>query len=309
MSTDAVAAAVSHSHAIPNLCLVAQHFVGMALQNDYLSNGRGHLQSHRAMVDRLGPRASKLTPTNKTSRAGSCGRSFSDAEQQYLARVSTQPRLSSAKEYQLAKRMRNGDTRARNALIEANLGLVVMFARRHARPGLPLLDLVAEGNLGLFASADRFDPEMGFRFATYAKWWVLHGIRAAVKRFAQGEGMGHDDDAAEPSKDPGLEVHACDTPLNTRGMQTTVSEAEPPYLALCSQRNDFLHRALETLTPRDRAIVSARFALAEDEEQTLAVLAHRFELSIERVRQIERAALNKLGQALSHWGVSAEGLF
>lgn len=299
----------------PSLYLVAQRFVGLALQHDYLSNGRGHLQSHRALAAR--PMALVAPPRPAAGAARPRVRSFSDAEQQYLARISSQPRLSSAEEYGLARRMRAGDTRARNALIEANLGLVVMFARRHVRPGLPLLDLIAEGNLGLFASADRFDPEMGFRFATYAKWWVLHGIRAAVKRFLLSEGQAVETLAAsEPASpeapeaaEPAGPVQGGRSGAAETSAQAAPSDTEPPHVTLHNQRSALLRRALDGLSPRDRAIVSARFALTENEEQTLAALAQRYALSIERVRQIERAALLKLARTLAHWGVTADALF
>ena len=308
----------------PSLYLVAQHFVGMALQHDYLSTGRGHHQSHRAITGR-NQALTRLSAAPLAHSSSDLGvwpavatqappRSFTDAEQQYLAHVATQPRLSSAEEYGLAKRMRTGDISARNALIQANLGLVVMFARRYLRPGLPLLDLVAEGNLGLFTSADRFDPEMGFRFATYAKWWVLHGIRSVLKRFNESQGM-----PAPTSSCDAPEAHLPDvagrdpetaTAWQVEGtIDAADPEQEPPQIAQINQRSILLKRAMEMLSERERAIVSARYALAGEDEQTLAMLAGRFNLSIERVRQIERSALQKLAQSLGELGVSADCLF
>ena len=311
----------------PSLYLVAQHFVGMALQHDYLSTGRGHHQSHRAITGRNqalmrlsavpAPQSPPEPSASPDLATHSIPRSFTDAEQQYLAHVATQPRLSSAEEYGLAKRMRTGDISARNALIQANLGLVVMFARRHLRPGLSLLDLVAEGNLGLFTSADRFDPEMGFRFATYAKWWVLHGIRSALKRFNESQGMQQAPTAASEAPESAADGQCFtlrDPETATAGQTEGPTEAadpeqEPPQLAQLNQRRTLLKRALEKLSERERLIISARYALTEEDEQTLAMLAERFNLSIERVRQIERAALQKLGQTLGELGVSADCLF
>ncbi|MES2888917.1 MAG: sigma-70 family RNA polymerase sigma factor [Pseudomonadota bacterium] len=301
----------------PHLYLVAQRFIGLALQQDYLSTGRGHHQSHRVVA-----RAPTVVPDDEPAPSGAAARarSFNDAEQQYLAQVAVLPRLSSSEEYRVAKRMRAGDAQARNTLIQANLGLVVMFARRHVRPGLPLLDLVAEGNLGLFGSADRFDPEMGFRFATYAKWWVLHGIRSAVKRFNESQGAGGARTDTEqqppltPSEWPQLPSRDMETATTGAGHSEPQGEAsepdsEPPQVTLRHQRSALLKRALDTLSERDRAIVSARFALTDEEEQTLAVLAQRYSLSIERVRQIEQSGLQKLARALEGLGVTAGALF
>ena len=311
----------------PSLYLVAQHFVGMALHHDYLSTGRGHHQSHRAITGRNqaltrlsavpAPHPSPEPGASESQATHTLPRSFTDAEQQYLAHVASQPRLSSAEEYGLAKRMRTGDISARNALIQANLGLVVMFARRHLRPGLSLLDLVAEGNLGLFTSADRFDPEMGFRFATYAKWWVLHGIRSALKRFNESQGMLAPTSASDAPESTPSEWQCMtlrDPETATAGQAEGPTEAvdpeqEPPQIAQLNQRSVLLKRAMEKLSERECAIVSARYALTEEDEQTLAMLADRFNLSIERVRQIERAALQKLAQTLGELGVSADCLF
>lgn len=308
----------------PGLFLVAQHFMGMALKHDYLSTGRGHSQSHKAIANRqqiarrFSPGSLLRNPSDHTPlpppSLPTSTRSFSDAEQQYIAHVSEVARLSSAEEYSLAKRMRSGDLQARNALVEANLGLVVMFARRHARPGLSLLDLVAEGNLGLFASAARFDPEMGFRFATYAKWWVLHEIRSAVKRFNESNGAV----IAQPQDEPQSDSQPIDWPSVSRRESETATagqgeeaheasdpDSEPPQLAQLNQRGAYLRRAMESLSERERSIVSARYALAGEDEQTLSTLAKQFNLSIERIRQIERAALQKLAQTLGEMGVSA----
>jgi RNA polymerase sigma factor (sigma-70 family) len=315
----------------PGLCLVAQHFMGMALKYDYLSTGKGHRQSHKAIANRrqianrfrpasLLPTVSDQTPSPLPQpSAPTQARSFSDAEQHYIAHVSALPRLSSAEEYSLAKRMCSGDLQARNALVKANLGLVVMFARRHARPGLSLLDLVAEGNLGLFASASRFDPEMGFRFATYAKWWVLHEIRSAVKRFNESNGIVSSPSQDEPPSDaPPMEwpnslrresETATGGQAEEHNEETSDPDCEPPHRAQLNQRGIYLRRALAALSEREQAIVSARYALGEEDEQTLSTIAKKFNLSIERIRQIEQAALQKLAQALSEMGVSSEALF
>lgn len=316
----------------PSLDLVAHNFLGMAFQHDYLSTGRGHHLSHKVITGRnqtlklVNGAPSLRSPPEPGASPGTATqpppRSFTDAEEQYLAHVASLPRISSAEEYDLAKRMKKGDIQARNALIQANLGLVVMFARQHFRPGLSLLDLIADGNLGLFASADRFDPEMGFRFATYAKWWVLNGIRSSLKRDNKSLGMMDSTSANDTSANDAADSTPSDWQRITLGEPETATagqaeghkeaidcEDEPAQLTQLKQRSILLRRALERLSKRECAIVSARYALTGEDEQTLTILADRFNLSVERVRQIEQAALQKLAQALGKLGVSADCLF
>jgi RNA polymerase sigma factor (sigma-70 family) len=158
---------------------------------------------------------------------------------------------------------------------------------------------------------------MGFRFATYAKWWVLHGIRSALKRFNESQGMQQAPTAASEAPESAADGQCFtlrDPETATAGQTEGPTEAadpeqEPPQLAQLNQRRTLLKRALEKLSERERLIISARYALTEEDEQTLAMLAERFNLSIERVRQIERAALQKLGQTLGELGVSADCLF
>lgn len=311
----------------PSLDLVAHNFLRMAFQHDYLSTGRGHHLSHRAIAGRkqafkLYSTSPALQPTPEPSASPDTAtqpppRSFTDAEEQYLAHVASQPRLSSSEEYDLAKRMRKGDIHARNSLIQANLGLVVMFARHHFRPGLSLMDLIADGNLGLFASADRFNPEMGFRFATYAKWWILNGIRSSLKRDNKSQGLVAPTSANdEPESNPSdwlrntLESPETATAGQAEGQTEAMDfENEPSQLTQLKQRGVMLKRAIAKLSERERAVVSARYALTGEDEQTLAVLANRLNLSVERIRQIEHTALKKLAQTLGKLGVSADFLF
>jgi len=173
----------------PTTVVVAQRFLGLAICFDYISNGQGHRQSSRAVADRFAhhlrlqtlPVAAALQ--RRPARVPKMGlhKQF-DPQLRYLSEVAARPRLTSREEYCLVIRMKAGDIKARDALLEANLGLVVMFARRYQHPGLPMLDLVAEGNFGLFTAAERFDPEWGCRFATYAKWWVMRAIQTAIPR-------------------------------------------------------------------------------------------------------------------------------
>lgn len=161
----------------------------MTLRFDYLSGRRGLQASRPVVQERI------ATSQRSASRAGQPNglapshgererQALDDAERHYLGAIAAKPRLTSREEYCLVVRMRSGSRQAHTALVEANLGLVVMFARRYQRPGVPLLDLVAEGNLGLLRATRSFDPERGYRFGTYAKWWVMQSMRQAMPKLA-----------------------------------------------------------------------------------------------------------------------------
>jgi RNA polymerase nonessential primary-like sigma factor len=192
MTTNAVDYAASHAGLAAlqaTTMVVAQRFLAFSICLDYLSNGQGHRQSRRVVADRF---AHQLRQQALPTAAASLRRPARvpdtdlhkqfDSELRYLSEVAARPRLTSREEYSLVIRMKAGDTQAHDALIEANLGLVVMFARRYQRPNVPMLDLVAEGNFGLLTAAKRFDPELGYRFATYAKWWVMRAIQMAIPK-------------------------------------------------------------------------------------------------------------------------------
>ncbi len=103
-----------------------------------------------------------------------------DSVKQYLKEIGTYPLLTAEQELQLAERVAHGDLRARQKLIEANLRLVVSVAKRYSNQGLPLLDMVQEGNIGLMRAAQKFDYRRGFRFSTYATWWIRQAISRAI---------------------------------------------------------------------------------------------------------------------------------
>ena len=110
---------------------------------------------------------------------------FSDATYRYLSEIAANPLLSAQEEVALAYRMRAGDFEARQTMIERNLRLVVNIAKRYLNRGIPLLDLVEEGNLGLIHALEKFEPERGFRFSTYATWWIRQSVEHAIMNQAR----------------------------------------------------------------------------------------------------------------------------
>lgn len=287
---------------------LAHECLSLALQLDYLSNGSGHRQSTPL-------RALRAAPALKAGIAGTRNR---DIIRQYLCEVATRRRLTSSEEYVLATRASRGDESARRRLIEHHLGLVVLIARPYRNRGLPLSDLIAEGNLGLLRASEKFDPERGFRFSTYAKWWVrqsielaltnqagtvrvpVHVMRALKKQSRKGShkevlrGVGqfllHDVRHQSNSGDT--------VPLGeSRTLVDLVAAPEdeqPEFHLHLSVRRKHLETAMLLLKESERLVLQSRFGLADDTDRTLQSVAQQLNLSSERVRQIQAEALTKL---------------
>lgn len=293
----------------------AYECLSFTLQLDYLSSGNGRRQSTPLRASR------NAVPV----LAGAQSRSR-DIIQQYLGEVATRRRLSSSEEYRLATRARKGDLQARHRLIEHQLGLVVMLARPYRDRGLPLLDLIEEGNIGLLRAMEKFDPERGCRFSTYAKWWIgqsielalmnqattvrvpVHVRRALKKEFKAG--------AARPPRKGVLEEaakfllhdvrHDADTgdggphgdPHGLVDQVAAPEHEQPDWHLHVSVRRRHLEAAMMQLKDTERWVLQSRFGLADDNDCTLHSVAQQLKLSSERVRQIQAEALSKLRDIL-----------
>lgn len=255
-------------------------------------------------------------------------------ERRYLAELSRFPLLSAEEETELSRAAKSGDAEARKRLILGNLRLVVTIARRYTASGIPLLDLVEEGNIGLIKSVGRFDPDKGFRFSTYASWWVRQAIVRAIAYQARtiriplnvfhlmtcyialeqssgGERLGR----AETARRLGISVRRCrilETLVgNIRALdlassldayeQFARSESapgrgpeDPERIVLRQLESEQLEELIERLSDRERLIIRIRYGLTDGEPHTLAETGAVANISRERVRQIERRALRKL---------------
>jgi RNA polymerase nonessential primary-like sigma factor len=326
-----------------------------ALRHDYFSNGRGHLQS-KAMSPPKTPKAPKAArpPEEMASDAGTtldepalphAGDTSlfdasvdapppaaleaigSDIAARYLAEVATRRRLNSSEEYHLARQASEGHLQARQQLVEHHLGLVVMMAKRYLASGMPLLDLIEEGNLGLIAASAKFDPELGHRFSTYAKWWIRQSIEMAlmtqlrlvrlpihlsrsIKQAARKQRLEQPPPASAggaPASVSADMVALLDHDDRDGGALIDELPAEddhsPEAVLAVDQRRLQLHRVMAELSAKEQRVIQARFGLQQGEPRTLEDIARELGLSCERVRQIEKEALQKLRSLFSDHGI------
>jgi RNA polymerase primary sigma factor len=258
-----------------------------------------------------------------------------NALQLYLREIGQVKLLTPAEEISLARRIRRGDKRAREHMIKANLRLVVKIARDYDGLGLPLLDLINEGNIGLMKGVERFDPRKGAKLSTYASWWIKQSIKRAL---------------ANQSKTIRLPVHVVDKLAHLRRAEAKLHEAldrEPTDEELAHELNldprrvrryrqasrapvsldaplgdgesnhvaevvadpnaaspldrlvretdtGLVREILATLPERERTILALRFGLDDDTERTLEEVGRQFNLTRERIRQIQEQTLRKM---------------
>jgi len=297
----------------------AHDCISRALQFDYLSNGASQYPS-------AAKTSVRLTPQNRASQRSTRDR---DILGRYLEEIATRRRLTSSEEYRLASAARAGNAVARTTLIEHQLRLVVMMARPYRDKGLPLLDLIEEGNIGLMIAIEKFDPERGHRFSTYAKWWIRQSIELALmtqprvvhvpvhvtralKRHARKPAQPLTGsvlkDAArfllyEASTAPESPARSGVSPHESLIDQVPAPEHEQPdwHVSQSSQHEE-LRSALALLNANERLVIEARFGLPNDDTRTLESIAEQLKLSSERVRQIQSEALKKLHSILAARG-------
>jgi RNA polymerase primary sigma factor len=258
-----------------------------------------------------------------------------DALQLFLRDIGRIPLLTAAGEVELSKRIERGDQRARQEMIEANLRLVVAIAKRYRNQGLPFLDLIQEGTIGLTRAVEKFDHRRGFKFSTYATWWIRQSIARALThksrtirvpthvvdkqlRIYRSERrlrteLGRDPTATELARDVDLSVReleeirqlgqppvSLEKPVGGEeeselgAFLTDESEPQPEAAAEASMRSETLQRILATLSERERRVLELRFGLNGGEPQTLDEVGRIFNVTRERIRQIEGRSLSKL---------------
>ncbi|WP_341675397.1 RNA polymerase sigma factor RpoS [Niveibacterium sp. SC-1] len=274
---------------------------------------------------------------------------LNDVTQIYLNEIGVNPLLTAEEEVTLARRVRQGDFLARQKMIERNLRLVVNIAKHYLNRGIPLLDLVEEGNLGLIHALEKFDPERGFRFSTYATWWIRQNIERAImnqsrtirlpvhvvkelnqvlraqRSLESSAGGASLDDIAQRLQRPVEEVRqilslnehtaSLDAPLDidpnlSIGESLADELSDGPEESIQNAEIEALIRHwIDQLTDKQRMVIQRRYGLDECDVQTLEELALQLGLTRERVRQIQLEALAQLRRILKRRGVSRDVLF
>ena len=263
------------------------------------------------------------------------GISIDDPVRMYLKEIGKIPLLKPHEEIEYAKRMMEGDEVAKQRLVEANLRLVVSIAKRYVGRGMLFLDLIQEGNLGLIKAVEKFDYERGFKFSTYATWWIRQAITRAIADQARTiripvhmvetinklirvqrqllQELGRDPFPEEISKVMDLPVEKvreiqkiAQEPVS---LETPIGEEEDSHLgdfipdddapapaeaAAFTMLKEQLINVLDTLTPREEKVLRLRFGLDDGRARTLEEVGKEFNVTRERIRQIEAKALRKL---------------
>ena len=238
----------------------------------------------------------------------------------YLKEIGRVPLLTPEEEIELAIRISEDDQEAKKRLAEANLRLVVSIAKRYVGRGMQFLDLIQEGNLGLIKAVDKFDYTKGFKFSTYATWWIRQAITRAIADQArtiripvhmvetinkvkkansqllhQNGREATPDEIAEYLEMPVDKVReilrVAQEPVS---LETPIGEEEDSHLGDFIPDDDALADVLKTLTPREAKVLSLRFGLDDGNPKTLEEVGKVFNVTRERIRQIEAKALRKL---------------
>ncbi len=267
--------------------------------------------------------------------AAADGVSIDDPVKVYLKEIGRVPLLTPEEEVELAVRISNGDAAAKKRLSEANLRLVVSIAKRYLGRGMQFLDLIQEGNLGLIKAVEKFDYTKGFKFSTYATWWIRQAITRAIADQARTiripvhmvetinkvkkvssqllHANGHEPGAEEIAAELDMPVEKVREIMRVAqepvSMETPIGEEEDSHLgdfipdydtpapadvASHTLLRETLNSVLDSLTPREEKVLRLRFGLEDGRSRTLEEVGKEFNVTRERIRQIEAKALRKL---------------
>ena len=258
-----------------------------------------------------------------------------DAINQYLKEIRQFPLLKAEEERELLNRIQKGDMQAKERLVESNLRLVVSIAKKYQNNGLSLMDLIQEANIGLLTAIDKFEPERGYRFSTYASWWIKQTISRALDNKSKlirlpayiveginkmknaekvltielgrtpsdeelAKYMGIDLEYAKKLQDNRKEISSLDVSIG-EDEEATIGELVADTTNLTPEESmdlqvqeEMLNGILSTLEDRESEVIKHRYGIGGNEPKTLEEVGHLFNLTKERIRQIEAKALRKL---------------
>ncbi len=259
-----------------------------------------------------------------------------DSIQMYLREIGKVPLLTGEQELSLARRIMKGDKAARKQLIEANLRLVVSIAKKFVGKNMSLLDLIQEGNIGLDKAVEKFDPRKGFKFSTYATWWIRQAITRSladqsrtiripvhmvetINKFQQvnrrliqdlGREPLPEEVAAEMNETVEKVRHIINISQETISLETSVGDKEedstledfiedvknvtPDRAAALQLLRDYVRDIIRDLSPREQKILEMRFGLTDGVSHTLEEVGQEFDVTRERIRQIEAKAIERI---------------
>ena len=263
-----------------------------------------------------------------------------DSIKAYLKDIRHIPLLTQEEEQVLTKKVKKGDTEARKKMIRSNLRIVVNIAKRYSYFGMPFMDLIEEGNIGLMKAVDKFNPKRGFRFSTYAAWWIRQAIGRAISEQSRlirlpvyisemttkwkraneslSQKLGRIPTEKELAKALNVKTHkikqinsvvantsSLEAPIGEEGeeqvkdlIEDTTSESPDERTSRILDR-EWVVSLLDHISSRERKILDLRFGLHNEKPHTLAALAKKLKVSRERIRQIEKVAINKLRKLVS----------
>lgn len=258
-----------------------------------------------------------------------------DSVKMYLKDIGQVPLLSKEEEHDLAEKMTNGDKRAKERLSEANLRLVVSIAKRYVGRGMQFLDLIQEGNLGLMKAVEKFDHTKGFKFSTYATWWIRQAITRAIADQARtiripvhmvetinkqmrvsrqllqiygreptpeeiASAMGTTEERVREIQKIAQDPVSLETPIGEEedshlgDFIEDYNATSPSDMAETNMLKEHLVQVLSTLTPREEKVLRLRYGIDDSHPRTLEEVGKEFNVTRERIRQIEAKALRKL---------------
>lgn len=274
-------------------------------------------------------------PTAKETKGVELREIANDSIRLYLCEIGKISLLTAKEEIDLARRIKKGDQSAKSRLAESNLRLVVSIAKKYIGRGLSFLDLIQEGNIGLFRAVEKFDPDRGFKFSTYATWWIRQAITRAIADQARTiripvhmvetinklthaqrrlvQELGREPAVEELATEMGMDVkkvkHILKISQDIVSLEAPVGTEEDSKLGDFIEDDDAvqpqeatnrvlikenIHEMLQYLSPRERKIIEMRFGLKDGVGHTLEEVGQEFNVTRERIRQIEAKVLQKL---------------
>ena len=330
-------------------CLEEMNLDGEVIDKFYETLEQNNIDIDIAAADVLPPIDDDMLPEvediasieevteEEISRTDDLADSFStdDPVRMYLKEIGKVPLLTPDEEVALAERMADGDEEAKKRMTEANLRLVVSIAKRYVGRGMLFLDLIQEGNLGLIKAVEKFDHTKGYKFSTYATWWIRQAITRAIADQARTiripvhmvetinktirvsrqllQELGHDPSAEEIAAEMAMPVEKVRDILKIAqepvSLETPIGEeedsklgdflpdedaSEPSEAASFSLLREQLEEVLDTLAPREKKVLELRFGIVDGRTRTLEEVGKEFNVTRERIRQIEAKALRKL---------------